>query len=689
MQMTISNHQLSLRSIAILAVAIMTVIAFGIPPAQAASGTIVISNASGVSTTEAAGTVTFDVALSVAPEALETVTVGISSSDTGEGTVSPTPLTFTDTTWSIAQTVTATGVDDAIVDGDVSYTITATMSSASLGSTFTDATLDLANTDDDGGVTVSAISGDTTEAGGTATFTVVLDSEPTADVTIGLTSSDTTEGTVAPSSLTFTAGAAGNWATAQTVTVTGVDDTVTDGRFLYSIVTAPATGGNYAGFDPDDVTVYNLSDDPVSATITAISGDTTEAGGTATITIVLDSEPYATVSMNLASSDSTEGTISPGGLTFTTINWNIPKTVTVTGVDDDVDDGDVVYSIVTGSAFGGGYYLYNAPDVSVTNTDDDTREVTVSAISGDTTEAGGTATFTVVLDSEPTADVTIGLTSSDTTEGTVAPASLTFTAGATGNWATAQTVTITGVNDFVVDGDIAYSIVIAAATGGDYAGIDPADVAVTNIDDDTGSTPPPLPPPPPPAPTFDDLGGLSSEAVDAINRLAKLGITTGTSETKFSPAAVVNRWQMALFLVRELKAAGVTLPAVSGSTFTDIASYSQDTQDAMNQLAALSITVGTGAGEFSPEGTVTRRQMALFLTRLLDSAGLTLPDATGATQFDDLKGDSLEVRIAVEILATLGVAKGTAADTFSPDVELPRWQMAIFLIRVIDLLQPQ
>ena len=686
MQTTISNHQLNLRSIAIIAVAIMTVIAFGIPPAQAADGAIVISAASGTSTTEAAGTVTFDVALSVAPDAFETVSVGISSSDTGEGTVSPTLLTFTDTT---AQTVTVTGVNDFVVDGDVSYTITATMSSTTGTSTFTDATLPLTNTDDDGGVTVSAISGDTTELGGTATFTVVLDSEPTADVTIGLTSSDITEGTVAPASLTFTAGAAGNWATPQTVTVTGVDDTVTDGRSPYSIVTAPATGGNYAGFDPDDVTVYNLNDDLASATVTAISGDTSEAGGTATFTIVLDTEPYDTVTMNLASTDITEGTVSPGGLTFTTTNWNIPKTVTVTGVDDDIDDDDVEYSIFTGSAFGGGYYQYDADDVTVTNIDDDTRGVTVSPISGDTTEAGGTATFTVVLDTEPTVDVTIGLSSSDITEGTVAPASLTFTAGA-GNWATAQTVTVTGVNDFVVDGNIDYSIVTAAATGGDYAGVDPADVAVTNIDNDSGSTPPPpLPPPPPPAPTFDDLGGLSSEAVDAINRLAVLGITTGTSETKFSPAAVVNRWQMALFLVRELKAVGVTLPAVSGSTFTDIGSYNQDTQDAMNQLAALSITVGTGAGEFSPEGTVTRRQMALFLTRVLGSAGLTLPDATGVTQFDDLKGDSLEVRTAAEILAKLGVTKGTAVDTFSPDVELPRWQMAIFLIRVIDLLQPQ
>ena len=72
-----------------------------------------------------------------------------------------------------------------------------------------------------------------------------------------------------------------------------------------------------------------------------------------------------------------------------------------------------------------------------------------------TTEAGGTATFTVVLNSQPTADVTIGTAARATpTEGTVSAASLTFTAG---NWNTPQTVTVTGVNDVVDDGDIAYT----------------------------------------------------------------------------------------------------------------------------------------------------------------------------------------------------------------------------------------
>ena len=79
--------------------------------------------------------------------------------------------------------------------------------------------------------------------------------------------------------------------------------------------------------------------------------------------------------------------------------------------------------------------------------------------------------------------MTIALSSSDATEGTVSPASLTFTAA---NWNVAQTVTVTGVDDALVDGDVAYTIVTAAATSTDatYNGVNAADVAVTNTDND-------------------------------------------------------------------------------------------------------------------------------------------------------------------------------------------------------------
>jgi type 1 fimbria pilin len=56
-----------------------------------------------------------------------------------------------------------------------------------------------------------------------------------------------------------------------------------------------------------------------------------------------------------------------------------------------------------------------------------TPEVIVSVISGNTSENGTTATFTIRLNTEPTANVTIGLSSNDMGEGTVSPASLLFT----------------------------------------------------------------------------------------------------------------------------------------------------------------------------------------------------------------------------------------------------------------------
>ena len=131
-----------------------------------------------------------------------------------------------------------------------------------------------------------------------------------------------------------------------------------------------------------------------------------------------------------------------------------------------------------------GTTLASASD-SLDVTDDDTTGVAVTPTSGLlTTEAGGTAQFTVVLESQPTADVTIDVASSNTDEGIVSSASVTFTEN---DWDSPQTVTVTGVNDATADGDIAYTIILGPVASDDtvYAAVDPGDVSVTNTDDDT------------------------------------------------------------------------------------------------------------------------------------------------------------------------------------------------------------
>src|SRR5206468_1982949 len=148
--------------------------------------------------------------------------------------------------------------------------------------------------------------------------------------------------------------------------------------------------------------------------------------------------------------------------------------------------GDIGYTITTAPAVSadGVYNGLNGADVPLTNIDDDVAGITVSAIGGDTTEPGGTATFTIVLTSQPIAPVTIGLTSSDTTEGTLALTSVTFDSS---NWSQPRTITVTGVDDAVVDGNITYSIITADATSTDplYSNKVSSDVSVLNIDNDS------------------------------------------------------------------------------------------------------------------------------------------------------------------------------------------------------------
>jgi hypothetical protein len=444
---------------------------------------------SGLVTTEAGGTAQFTVVLTSVPTA--DVTITIASSDTTEGTVSAASLLFTPGDALTPKSVTVTGVNDTLIDGNIDYVIT-TGAAASADPAYAGidpANVNVTNNDNDSaGISVTPTTGlVTTEAGGTATFSVVLNTTPSADVVVGISSSDLTEGSVSTSSLTFTAA---TWNVAQIVTVTGIDDPEADGNIGYSVITAAATSSdpNYNSLNPSDVGVTNNDNDNAGIVVTPSSGlVTSEGGGQATFTVRLSSQPTANVTIALSSSDASEGTVSPSSLLFTPALWNTDQTVTVTGADDTVIDGNVNYTIVTAPAQSSDstYNGRNAADVSVTNTDDDSAAIIITPTSGlVTSEAGINAIFTVRLGSTPTVNVTINLSSSDLTEGTVSPASVVI---APADWNTPVIVTVSGEDDALADGDIAYSIVTAAAVSADanYSGLNAADVSVMNNDNDT------------------------------------------------------------------------------------------------------------------------------------------------------------------------------------------------------------
>jgi hypothetical protein len=180
---------------------------------------------------------------------------------------------------------------------------------------------------------------------------------------------------------TATAGAGGG-----AVTLSPAGGTYSHGTVV-TVTNMPAAGSIFTGWSgactgSDACVVTMNGTKSVTATFSlgsfavlvqpANSLTTSEAGASATFTVALTAQPTAPVTVTLVSSDVSEGTVSPTQMIFTRADWSTPQVATVTGVDDDVDDGNIVYIIVTTVSSGDQNYSgLAAADVSVTNTDDD------------------------------------------------------------------------------------------------------------------------------------------------------------------------------------------------------------------------------------------------------------------------------------------------------------------------------
>ena len=109
-------------------------------------------------------------------------------------------------------------------------------------------------------------------------------------------------------------------------------------------------------------------------------------------------------------------------------------------------------------------------------------------------------------------------------------------------------------------------------------------------------------------------------AADWIEQLAAEGITGGCGAGNYCPNNPVTRAQMAVFLLKSEHGSGYVPPAATG-VFGDVAT-SYWAADWIELLAAEGITGGCGAGNYCPNNSVNRAQMAVFLQKTF---GLPLP----------------------------------------------------------------
>jgi hypothetical protein len=166
---------------------------------------------------------------------------------------------------------------------------------------------------------------------------------------------------------------------------------------------------------------------------------------------------------------------------------------------------------------------------------------------------------------------------------------------------------------------------------------------------------------------FTDVAG-STYRTD-IEWLYQQGITAGCTATRYCPDDSLTRAQMASFLDRALD-----LPLTSRDYFGDDDGNLHE--DAINRLAAAGITVGCRTARYCPNGTVTRDQMASFLSRAIG-----LSSGAGLNAFDDDNGNTHEIDI--DRLAYDGVTVGCANRRYCPGSDVTRGQMAAFLRRAL------
>ncbi len=308
----------------------------------------------------------------------------------------------------------------------------------------------------------------TPQEGSSGFYTVALATQPTDTVTVTITGWLGTDLTLDKTSLTFTPT---NWKSARTVTVTAawdvdqVDDKVT--------LVNTASGGGYDGVTAsvpvkvlDNSTFYSIR-------VRDSHFSLDETGGTFAQTVRLNKQPSADVTVTLSVADTTVVTVDSTSLTFTPTNYDTPKTVTVTGVDDAVyNPGGYRSTRVTLTASGAEY-------IGIT------KEFVAEAIDDEpepqTMREGATAALSIrLILKQGHGTVVLTLASSDTDVLTVSPTTLTWTEETSGQY---QSLTFTAVeNDAVGDGRALVTVTANKPLGFFLQGYD-----VTVTDNDTAA----------------------------------------------------------------------------------------------------------------------------------------------------------------------------------------------------------
>ena len=527
-------------------------------------------------------------------------------------------------------------LDDEVIEGNETFTVTL---SGAVGATIEDGE-GLGTILDDDGVepppvlpTLAIDDVEVAEDGGSTAFTVTLSEVSSEDVTMTCGTSDGTaeagsDYTAVSETLTIEAGA-----TTGTISVPVLDDEVIEGNEMFTVTLSGAVGATIEDGEGLGTILDDDGVEPPPGLPTLSIGDATvdEGGGSAQFTVTLSEASDQTVTVDYETSDGTaeassDYTTTSGTLTIAPNTTT--GTISVPVLDDEVIEGNKTFTVTLSGAVGA---TIEDGEGLGTILDDDGVEPppglpTLSIGDATVDEGGGSAQFTVTLSEASDQTVTVDY---ETSDGTAEASSDYTTTSGTLTIApntTTGTISVSVLDDEVVEGDETFTVVLSGASG---ATIEDGEGLGTILDDDGVEPPPGLPTLSIGDATVDEGGGSAqftvtlSEASGAevtvgyatSNETARAGrdYTTTSGTLTIAPNTTTGTISVSVLddeVVEGDETFTVELSGASGATIVDGEGVGTITDDdgeepppGLPTLAIDNVTVAEGGG--SAQFTVT------------------------------------------------------------------------------------
>ncbi len=451
---------------------------------------VVISDTTLEITEGASGTYTVELATKPSGE----VTVAVSDSS-NEVTLSPSSLTFDPDTWNTPQTVTVAAPEDTD-QSDEEVVLSHQVTGYTGASTPPEVTVQIADNDAmNPRIVFDQAQLSVVEGGASQSYTVALTNDPGGNVTVGISSSDDGALSVTPTSLPFTGGSGGNWATPQTVQVTPVNDD--DGNDESVQLTHEISGSTI----PSAGLTVTVTDDETPGLVASVSSlDLIEGGEVGAFTINLATDPGegATVTarvlepehvtLSALAFDKTqtgyfEVTFSGGS----NGDWDVAKVVEVTPKEEetfkltpDVKPDSVALDFEA-EGYPGVDEDSTALSVDLTIADNDLPEISITA--GSDIVGGANAEFTLTSNAPLTAALTVSVTITASGNYGVTTGKQAVAVPASGSAGLIVITTGGGTNE--ADG----SVTVTVDAGDDYTVSSTRGAATVAVSDDDDATP--------------------------------------------------------------------------------------------------------------------------------------------------------------------------------------------------------